>query len=764
MNTNFMNRRKGWRGVLLVAAIAASGCGDDLQLVRVDTVPVGDATCPAGGVVIRQGTDSNENGRLDDNEIATSTCADHEVVASSARFPAGDVDCPAGGVALSYGLDNGDGGGTADNGVLEAGEIDDTEKLCDDATLASPVGTDAPAGAAGTNVIRAAGGNSVAGQAGNGGTIAINGGYNGVNQVAVFRTGTYSRAVALPATDADLGGAPINVTANRTIGNLPVVDPVPDGLYYDTATNTVVSYTGNVRTTGTGLHVAPGVTATFNNQADNILEIVFSDDVHLEGTIAMGTGDATADAVSIRADDFWAAEGSTINLVNGAVASSLTVQARRIASGADVIASGTGAPGSVQLRATADLVNLGDIDVSGADGAATAAGSVILLSDANLANAGNLMAVGGGGASATGYAGGAISITSGNTYGGELVNTGDLDASGGTVTAAASTGGNGATITLSANGGALISTGDLISLGGNGVAQGGAGGAVIAQINPGTSYAPAAMRFDGSVDVMGGSGDAGGPGGTISLGSGSYGVEAMAFYGVERVTSDGGDSTGGLGGNAGSLTVNASSPFFTLSTGAIVLRTALSFAGGNGGGDAGSISLNNQTYVDIYGTLSPVVPGAIVEGEVDLRGADDDNAAGGNGGSFTLTTSRAVSIVGSILSYGGHSLDDSGNGGAGGAISLNTLQGDMSITGNLDTSGGDGATGGAASTCYITSSHSVVTGNIYAVGGDGSATGGAGGTVQFFSTSTAGDVTGVVDVSGGAGPAVGADGTIVGTY
>ena len=45
----------------------------------------------------------------------------------------GDEECPGGGFRVDVGLDNGDGGGVAGDGMLDAGEIDDTEWVCNGA-------------------------------------------------------------------------------------------------------------------------------------------------------------------------------------------------------------------------------------------------------------------------------------------------------------------------------------------------------------------------------------------------------------------------------------------------------------------------------------------------------------------------------------------------------------------------------------------------------------------------------------------------------
>ncbi len=65
----------------------------------------------------------------------------------------GDSFCPAGGQQIDTGLDNGTGGGTANDGILQAGEITNTSRICNGATGAAgakgDTGDIGPAGSAG---------------------------------------------------------------------------------------------------------------------------------------------------------------------------------------------------------------------------------------------------------------------------------------------------------------------------------------------------------------------------------------------------------------------------------------------------------------------------------------------------------------------------------------------------------------------------------------------------------------------------------------
>lgn len=120
------------------------------SLVAVTLEPPG-INCPNGGQRIDIGFDINGNSVLETNEITATSFACYAVdddlsLISTAVLPIGDLSCPDGGVQINVGLDNGDGGGTADDGVLQAGEIDSSSAVCN-ATNGSD-GSDGSDGAA----------------------------------------------------------------------------------------------------------------------------------------------------------------------------------------------------------------------------------------------------------------------------------------------------------------------------------------------------------------------------------------------------------------------------------------------------------------------------------------------------------------------------------------------------------------------------------------------------------------------------------------
>lgn len=107
---------------------SGSGNGSNSSAVSAKVVIPPGPECPAGGIRVDSGIDENGNGVLDDSEIDTSeiVCNGEDGVDSLVAIsgePAG-VNCPSGGVRIDSGPD------TNDNGVLDAGEITQTEFVC----------------------------------------------------------------------------------------------------------------------------------------------------------------------------------------------------------------------------------------------------------------------------------------------------------------------------------------------------------------------------------------------------------------------------------------------------------------------------------------------------------------------------------------------------------------------------------------------------------------------------------------------------------
>jgi hypothetical protein len=95
---------------------------------RTTPINVGDIDCPNGGVLVESGIDENLNGLLDDIEVDDSqkVCNglnSHNSLITLNQEAAG-ANCPYGGIRIDSGLD------INDNGILDAGEIDNNEYVC----------------------------------------------------------------------------------------------------------------------------------------------------------------------------------------------------------------------------------------------------------------------------------------------------------------------------------------------------------------------------------------------------------------------------------------------------------------------------------------------------------------------------------------------------------------------------------------------------------------------------------------------------------
>ncbi|HEX8539760.1 MAG TPA: hypothetical protein VF664_20020, partial [Cystobacter sp.] len=97
------------------------------RLVRVEDVSRG-TSCPLGGTVIHTGHDTNQDGRLADEEVEETRYACQQPGQRSRIVPEPEgAHCPHGGTALLTGPD------TNGNDVLDPAEVTATEYLCHDA-------------------------------------------------------------------------------------------------------------------------------------------------------------------------------------------------------------------------------------------------------------------------------------------------------------------------------------------------------------------------------------------------------------------------------------------------------------------------------------------------------------------------------------------------------------------------------------------------------------------------------------------------------
>ena len=125
-----------------------SGLGVAVAYPRIVTVtaePNG-ANCVAGGTKIQVCFDTNNDGTCTAADASVSVqyvCDGVGDLSTITSLASGNAHCANGGTQIDSGLDNGDGGGTAGDGILQAGEIDSTQYVCN--------GTDGTDGTDGTN-------------------------------------------------------------------------------------------------------------------------------------------------------------------------------------------------------------------------------------------------------------------------------------------------------------------------------------------------------------------------------------------------------------------------------------------------------------------------------------------------------------------------------------------------------------------------------------------------------------------------------------
>jgi len=330
--------------------------------------------------------------------------------------------------------------------------------------------------------------------------------------------------------------------------------------------------------------------------------------------------------------------------------------------------------------------------------------------------------------------------------------TGTITTSSSDGTASGDFGGN-----VTINAARIVVTGTIDTRGENGPAVGGDGGTVTMNASTGE------VIVTGSILTSGGTGTTGGNGGAISLTA----ATKLHLFGI--VTTDGGVATDSgakpVGGDAGNVTLAAGS-------GADVSATIHQIGGnGNGGtqgadgGNGGSFGINGFIPVKVYGTL-------------DLRGGTASATSigvatliGGLGGAIDLGNSgpSLASLElgrGTWSTIGGSGVDAVGNGGA---ITLRSDDGNVSLGSDLDTHGGSatgtanvaGGTGGGVTISgdqgpSSQSNHPLTVNFLASVtttggAGTGTGNGGIGGGVGFRS---GGDITLPIAITTTGGTAV----------
>jgi len=117
--------------------------------------------CSAGGTKLTAGSDGNSDGAFaTDETVATSyVCNAASGLSMESSLLRTGVEsagamCATGGVRVESGIDDGSGGGTQGNGVLDVGEVDETQYVCNGSGgIAGASGTPGTAGELGFNAL-----------------------------------------------------------------------------------------------------------------------------------------------------------------------------------------------------------------------------------------------------------------------------------------------------------------------------------------------------------------------------------------------------------------------------------------------------------------------------------------------------------------------------------------------------------------------------------------------------------------------------------
>ncbi|NML42775.1 filamentous hemagglutinin N-terminal domain-containing protein [Ramlibacter sp. G-1-2-2] len=552
--------------------------------------------------------------------------------------------------------------------------------------------------------------------------------------------------------------------------------------------NVVVSAKGDV--TGGSIFANGGYSYAGDGAAGGQVEVGSSaGSIRLDGASASGG----SGYVSIGSGAGGAGGGLWLHATGSG--GTVTVNGDLVANGGDGQQASGGAGGTIKVEAAGNI-QLQNADANGGaanfDGTGTAtsaiggkggtvsiasAGGSIALGQmstdgTSISVYGGAMVRGGYGNSlAAGGGGGAIVLSAGGS-GASILVTNSLDAGGASAGSQGGDGGSGGSITVT-SGGTVNVLGTVEGSGGSG-ANGGSGGSVTVQGDKGVQLASVNDPGANAGSATG----TGGSGGTVRLGSANGGVTVNGEIYAE------GASGGLAGGNGGSVTISAATDISvsgaislyggeaigingtpdqvgqaghggqvnaTSSSGAITLGS-VTVEGGYGeslaaGGAGGSIVLNAGTNVNVSQYL-------------EAGGGSGSQADGGQGGGIQVTAGGNINLIGASAS--------GSSGGGGGAITLlaqNTAagQGNVTVSGSLDVSGGSGASGSDGGSVTVRADKDVHLDTVNVAGGSASAatgSGGAGGTVVLASATGGVTVDSQVWGTGGSGFSGGKGGSL----
>lgn len=423
-----------------------------------------------------------------------------------------------------------------------------------------------------------------------------------------------------------------------------------------------------------------------------------------------------------------------------------------------------GSAGYLDLQADYSLYNSGNLNCSGGDGVDSGGDSnwmyFAVNAIGNFHNSGYLDTSGGDATAGNGGSGGSIDMYA---YGGDIVNSGNLTTKGGDTTDASSEGGSAGDIYLyveyasflvEAPAGDILFSGNVDASGGLAVTDalaagnGGSGGDFVIEGDY-DSY-PLGQRIAllgyAGIDASGGNGNEGGSGGYVVL---------YCDYGYDWLT--------GLDTPSCNITNEAAID----ATGGSVVDTATTGYGGPGGG----VLIYTDFYYGMYG---PDIDKVTNSGNIDTSsGTNLESNDYESAGYVFIWGFNGITNSGNITARGGDDLGTDGGttgyGNDGGDVWLYAGLGPVSNSGDLSTDGGYGEYAGG----YAYYDYGIVlfgpqvsnSGALTANGGDADpllagSEGGEGGTVELLSPDGMQGITqtGTVSNHGGTGVTSGSDG------
>jgi len=515
--------------------------------------------------------------------------------------------------------------------------------------------------------------------------------------------------------------------------------------------NNNIAVNAAITTTGTG---SITMQADADNSGAGSLELGANNLSSQTGGISLSGASITKTTGTIVSTGAAGANGGNINITSTSTAN-LGSGAITTNGGAGAAATAGGNAGNVTITAAGAITTGAVTATGGAAGGGNAAGGnaglINIFTTADAITTGTLTARTGA-ATGTGAGGTVGSITVNNTAAAGNVTLGALNTSGGA-------NGNAGNIMANATG-LLTLNGAIAASGGANVTattQAGknAGNVTLTGNNGITTVAAASINANGSAGL--GPDQAGGNAGIVSLVSSADAISSRA------INARTGAATGtGLGGSAGSITLNGES----VTTNAGALTTT-----GNANGNGGSIAITSTTGNTSVGAIS--TSGGTANAGIAGRNAGSINinsagtvtstsyAASGsnaNGATFSLAggNAAAVNITGgggvtttAIVASGGNASNTNANGGNAGTIALtNNTSGNISATTITARNGNAAGTGlgGAAGAINITNNSAIgniTTGNLSTQGG----TFGQGGSIAVNGQNNA--MVGTVITSGG---------------